>query len=104
MVGATGSPALTPPKGPTIDVFYVDGGHTWISIRTHQGAHHQCFFVLMVGGPRSRAPAPPRGPTINVFYVDGGRFLISVSTRQGGSSSMFLSIDDVRFWISGTAS
>jgi hypothetical protein len=31
MVGALGSPARAPPKGPTINVFYVDGGRSRIS-------------------------------------------------------------------------
>jgi hypothetical protein len=41
MVGAPGSPALTPPRGPTVDVFYVDGGRC----RTHRQRHP--------GGPSS---------------------------------------------------
>jgi hypothetical protein len=34
MVGTPGSPAPTPPRGPTIDVFYVDGARSRISIGT----------------------------------------------------------------------
>jgi hypothetical protein len=41
MMGAPGSLALAPPKGPTIDVFYVDGGRSQISsFGTSQVAHH----------------------------------------------------------------
>jgi hypothetical protein len=39
MVGALGSPALTPPRGAAIDVFNVDGGHSCIyRFDTSQGA------------------------------------------------------------------
>jgi hypothetical protein len=34
---APGSLALAPPRWLTIDIFYIDGGRSWISISTHQG-------------------------------------------------------------------
>jgi hypothetical protein len=72
----------------------VDGGRSWISVGTRQGAHHRCFlalmvdapespasalpkgpavdvFTLMVGAPGSRAPGISQGSTLNVFYIDG---------------------------------
>jgi hypothetical protein len=64
MVGAPGSPAPAPRRGPTVDVSYVDGRHSWISVSTSQGARHRRFLMLMVGAPRSLALAPPRGPTV----------------------------------------
>jgi hypothetical protein len=72
MVGAPGSPAPAPPRGPTVDVFYVDGGHSRISVSSRQEAYHQHFFALMVGALGSPAPAPLRGVVVDVFYVDGG--------------------------------
>jgi hypothetical protein len=72
MVGAPGSIAPTPPRGPVIDVCYIDGGRSWISISTSQGAHCRCFLTLMVGAPRSPAPTSPTGLTVDVFSVDGG--------------------------------
>jgi hypothetical protein len=76
-------------KGPTINIFYVDGGRSQISVSTSQcppstflsvdggrsrisssgtsqGAHRQCFLALMVGACGSPTPAPPRRPTIDV--------------------------------------
>jgi hypothetical protein len=92
MVGALGLPALESPWGPIINVFYVDGGCSRISVSTGQGAHHQCFFSLIVGAPGSPALAPPRGPAIGVFDIDGGRSRISVSTLQGGRHQCFLAL------------
>jgi hypothetical protein len=40
MVDALGSPAPAPPRGPAIDIFYVDGGRSQISVSTRQGAHY----------------------------------------------------------------
>jgi hypothetical protein len=34
-----------------VDVFYVNGRRSRISVITHQGPRHQSFFVLMVGAP-----------------------------------------------------
>jgi hypothetical protein len=70
MVGTLESLALAPPRGPAVDVFYVDGGCSRISISTHQGARHQRFFALMVGTPRSPAP-PRRGSTADVLQLSG---------------------------------
>jgi hypothetical protein len=36
MVGAPESPALAPHRGPTVDIFDVDGGCSRISVSTHQ--------------------------------------------------------------------
>jgi hypothetical protein len=66
MVSAPGSPVLAPPKGPAVDVFYVHGGGSWISVSARQEVRHQCFFVVMVGAPGSPAP-PPKGGTIDVL-------------------------------------
>jgi hypothetical protein len=35
MVGDTVSPALAPPSGPAVDIFYIDGKRSWISVSTH---------------------------------------------------------------------
>jgi hypothetical protein len=66
MVYALGSPAPAPLRGPIIDVFYVDGECSRISISTRQGARRQRFLPLMVDAPRSPAPALTRGPIVNV--------------------------------------
>jgi hypothetical protein len=117
MVGTPWSP-LAPLGGPTVNVFYVDGGYSRISISTSQGAaidvswcwwwklpdlQHRhllggppsMFVTLMVGAPGSLS-TPPWGPTIGIFYVDGGCSWISISTGRGGVSSMFLNIDGGR--------
>jgi hypothetical protein len=91
MVGVPGSPSA-PARGPIVDIFYVDGGHSRISISIHQGAHHRRFLVLMVSTPRSTAPKSPKGSTVGIFYVDGGRSQISVSTRQGACHRCFLAL------------
>jgi hypothetical protein len=44
MVGASGFITLTPPREPVVDIFYVDGGCSWISVSTRQGVHHRCFL------------------------------------------------------------
>jgi hypothetical protein len=31
MVDAPGSPAPSPPRGPAVNIFYVDGGRSWIT-------------------------------------------------------------------------
>jgi hypothetical protein len=61
MVGAPGSPAPAPPKGPPSIFFNVDGGCSWISISTRQG-----------------------GPPSIFLSVDGGRFEISSSCTSNG--------------------
>jgi hypothetical protein len=81
MVGATRSPTV-PPKGPTIDVFCVDGGRSQISGITSQGAP-STFFALMVDAHGSKASSP-RGATTDIFYVDGGRSQLSNIASQGG--------------------
>jgi hypothetical protein len=83
MVGAPESPALAPPRGPVVDVFYVDGGRSWISINTHQVVYRRHFLALMMGASESPALTPPRGSDIDIFYVDGRRTRISVNTHQG---------------------
>jgi hypothetical protein len=111
MVGTPGFP--TPPsRGATIDVFYVDGGHSRSSVSTRQGprrrhfyvdggysrtsvstsqgARHQHFLPLMVGAPGSLAPAPPSGPTVDLFYVDGGCSQTSISTYKRAHHRHFL--------------
>jgi hypothetical protein len=102
MVGALGSPALAPPRGPTINVFYIDGGRSQISISTHQGAHHQYFFALMVGAFGSPALASPRGPGVDVFILMVGAPR-SPSAPVRGLPSMFLCVDGGCPQISSTA-
>jgi hypothetical protein len=63
-------------QGPTVDMFYVDDGHSWISVNTRQGAHHQCFLALMMDTPGSPSTLAKR-PTIDIFSVDGGHSRIS---------------------------
>jgi hypothetical protein len=60
MVGTLGSTTLAPHRGAAVDVYYVDGGRSRISVGTSQG-----------------------GATVDVCYVDGGRSQISVSTSHG---------------------
>jgi hypothetical protein len=99
MVDALGSPALAPPIA-AIDIFYVDGGRSRISVSTtrgppstflsigggrsrisssgtSQGVHHRCFLVLMVDALRSLAPAQLGGPSLMFLSVDGGCFWIT---------------------------
>jgi hypothetical protein len=87
MVSALG-PLAMPPRGPTVDVFCIDGGRSLISDIASQGATVNIFCVdgghsrifgtasqgstvniflaLMVGAPGSPA-SPPRGASIDVF-------------------------------------
>jgi hypothetical protein len=65
IVDALRSTAPAPPRELTVDVFYVDGGCSRISVSTFQGAHHRCFLALMVGALGS-VSAPARGLAINV--------------------------------------
>jgi hypothetical protein len=70
MVGTPGSTAPAPPREPTVNVFYVDGGRSWIyNFGTSQGVRHRCFLAFMVGAPGSTAPAPPREPIVNFFTL-----------------------------------
>jgi hypothetical protein len=43
MVDTPGSIASAPPREPTVDIFYVDGGCSYISVSTSQGARHRRF-------------------------------------------------------------
>jgi hypothetical protein len=43
-VGAPGSTTLAPPRGPAIDIFYIDGGRSRISVNASQGAHRRRFL------------------------------------------------------------
>jgi hypothetical protein len=70
MVDAPGSIALSPLKEPVIDIFYVDGGCSRISVSTRQGA--TIDIALMVGVFRSITPAPLRGMPSMFLSVDGG--------------------------------
>jgi hypothetical protein len=65
MVGALGSPAPTPPRGSVVNIFYVDGERSWISVSTRQGPCRRCFLGLMVDAFGSPTP-PLQGPTIDV--------------------------------------
>jgi hypothetical protein len=108
MVGAPGSPAL-PPRGPIVDVFYVDDGRSQISDTASQGPTIDVFKIgggrcrisnnasqgapstslrQVVDAPRTPAP-PPRGSAIDVFKIGGGRSQISSITSQGGTIDVF---------------
>jgi hypothetical protein len=76
-------------QGPIVNVFYVDGGRSRISVSTSQGARCRHFLALVLGAPESPALTPPRGSTVNVFYVDGGHSRISVSTHQWAHHQRF---------------
>jgi hypothetical protein len=91
MVGALGSPAQAPPRGLAVNIFYVDGERSWISVSTHQGgstltflsvddgrsqisssgtsqgARRRHFLALMVDALGFPAMIPPRGPAVDVF-------------------------------------
>jgi hypothetical protein len=71
MLDALGSPSA-PYSGSAVDVFYVDGGRSCISVSTSQGVCRRCFLALMVDAHGFSAPAPPRGAIIDVFYVNSG--------------------------------
>jgi hypothetical protein len=90
MVGAPESLAPAPHRGPTVDVFYVDGVRSRISVSTRQGARHRHFFsidggrsrisssgtfqgvrrrrflMLMADAPGSPSLALPKGSAVNV--------------------------------------
>jgi hypothetical protein len=74
--------------------FNVDGVCSRISSSdASQGAHRQCFLVLMVGALGSLASLSLRGPTIDDFNVDGGRSRIySSGTSQGAHRRYFLAL------------
>jgi hypothetical protein len=44
MLGTPRSTAPAPPRESTIDVFYIDGGCSWISVSTRQGPRRRCFL------------------------------------------------------------
>jgi hypothetical protein len=91
MVDALGSPAPAPLRGPIIDVFYVDGERSRISISTLQGVSHRRFLALMMSALGSPT-LPPRGPAADVLHLSGSRSQNSGNTSQGATMSrMFLS-------------
>jgi hypothetical protein len=65
MVGAPGSPPPAPPRGPIVNVFYIEGGRSRISISTHHGARRRCFLALMMGALGSSG-STDQGPTIDI--------------------------------------
>jgi hypothetical protein len=67
MVDAPRSPALAPVRGSTVNVFYIGGERSRISVSTHQGAYRRRFLAWMVDAPESLAPTPPKGPAVDVF-------------------------------------
>jgi hypothetical protein len=102
-----------PPVGArvsVIDVFYVDGGCSWISIITSQvpavdicSVDGGCSWIssiifqggiidiFSVDGGRSRISIiASQGPAIDIFSVDGGRSQISINSRQGAHRQCFL--------------
>jgi hypothetical protein len=76
MVGTVGSTALAPPRLPVVDVSYVDGGRSRISVSTSQGPRRRRFLALMVGAPRSPAPTPPRGATMSSTFLTKSFFRV----------------------------
>jgi hypothetical protein len=62
-----------PPVGarvPAVDIFYVDGGCSWISSSgTSPMAYCQYFLALIVGTPGSPSLAPPRGLVADIFML-----------------------------------
>jgi hypothetical protein len=100
MVGALGSPALTPPRGATVDVCYVEGACSRISVSTSRMACRRHFLMLMVAAPESLALAPPGGPPSMFLSVDGWRSLISTSGTSQGSTVDVCYIYGGRSWIS----
>jgi hypothetical protein len=62
MVDAPGSPALTPLRGPVVDVFYVvDGGRSQISVK---GPTIDVIFNLGGGRYWTHRQRPPQGPPL----------------------------------------
>jgi hypothetical protein len=92
MVDAPGSTAPAPPREPTVDIFYVDGGCSWISFSTRHGDSYRCFLALMVGAVKSIAPAPPREPNVDVLQLGDSHSQTSANASEGATmSSTFLS-------------
>jgi hypothetical protein len=85
MVGASGSPALAPPRGPAVDDFHVDGGRSRIFVSTSQGARRQRFLALMVVLLDFQLRHLPRGLLSTFLSVDGGCSRITSSGTSHGS-------------------
>jgi hypothetical protein len=89
----TGPPLRGPPRGPAVNVFYVDGGRSRItSSGTSQGASHQRFFTLMVDTPRSSAPAPPGARRRCFLALIVGALGSSPLAPPGGPPSTFFTL------------
>jgi hypothetical protein len=84
MVGTKRSPAPAPPRGATVDIFYIDGGRSQISVSTRQGAYHQHFFALMMGALGSLAP-PPRGATMSSTFISKKIWVLTLLRTRKGS-------------------
>jgi hypothetical protein len=82
--------------------FIIDHGHSRISVSTSQGAHHQCFFALMVGTPGYRA-LPPRGPPSMFFALMVGA-PGSLALPLRGPTIVVFRINGGRSWICNTTS
>jgi hypothetical protein len=75
----------------------VDDGHSRISSSgTSKGARRRCFLALVVDTPGSPAPALSEGPSSMFLSVDGGRSWISSPGTSRGPLSTFLSVDGGR--------
>jgi hypothetical protein len=57
---------LAPVRGPTVNVFSVDGGRSWILRQHLPEGPPLMFFTLMVGTP-GYPSAPAKEPAIDVF-------------------------------------
>jgi hypothetical protein len=87
-----GSPSA-PYSGSAVDVFYVDGGCSCISVSTSQGICRRCFPALIVDAHGFLAPTPSRGPSSTLFSVDSERSRIfSFDTCQGARHRCFLAL------------
>jgi hypothetical protein len=80
-------------QGSAVDIFYVDGGHSWITISTSQGPRRRRFLALMVGATGSTAPTPPKGPPSMFLSLNGGHSQIySSGTSLGACHRCFLAL------------
>jgi hypothetical protein len=71
VVAAAGNPNSTH-RGPTVDVFNIDGGRCRTYRQHPQGAHHRHLQLRWWPLPEILT-STPRGPTIDVFNIGGGR-------------------------------
>jgi hypothetical protein len=101
MVGAPRSPASSP-RGVIVDIFHIDGGHSWTSSTASQGG---AIDISCVDGGRSRISSiDSQGPAVDVSCVDGGRSRIPDIASQGGPTVDVLQLSGSHFQTSSNAS